>query len=111
MSDQPTGGRKAFGDVAPALGDYTDQVLFGDVWKRPGLSPRDRSLITVATLIAGYRTNELPFHLKFALDNGVTRDELAEVITHLAFYAGWPCASSATAAARRLFAENPETNP
>jgi 4-carboxymuconolactone decarboxylase len=105
MTSQPTGGQKAFGDVAPALADYTDAVLFGDVWKRAALSPRDRSLITVATLVAGYRTHELPFHLKFALENGVTRDELVEVITHLAFYAGWPCASAATGIARQVFAD------
>lgn len=105
MSKEPSGGQKAFGDVAPPLADYTDQVLFGDVWKRPGLSPRDRSLITVATLIASYRTNELPFHLKYALQNGVTRDELVEVITHLAFYSGWPCASTAVGIARKVFEE------
>jgi 4-carboxymuconolactone decarboxylase len=104
MSEQ-TGAQKAFGDVAPALADITDKVLFGDVWKRAGLSPRDRSLITITTLIAGYRINELPFHLKLALDNGVTKDEIAEIITHLAFYAGWPCASSATAIARQVFAQ------
>jgi 4-carboxymuconolactone decarboxylase len=80
-------------------------VLFGNVWKRQGLSPRDRSLITVATLIAGYRTNELPFHLKYALQNGVTREELVELITHLAFYAGWPCASTAVGIARKVFEE------
>ena len=71
----------------------------------PGLSPRDRSLITVATLIALYRTNELPFHLKFALHNGVTRDELVETITHLAFYAGWPAVSTAVGIARKVFEE------
>ena len=103
---KPSGPQKAFGDIAPALAGYTEDVLFGDVWKRPGLSPRDRSLITVTTLIAGYRHNELPFHLKLALQNGVTREELAEVITHLAFYAGWPCASTATGIARKLFAED-----
>jgi 4-carboxymuconolactone decarboxylase len=105
MTDKTTGGQKAFGDVAPALAGYTDKVLFGDVWKRPGLSSRDRSLVTVAALIAGYRMNELPFHLKYALENGVTRNELAEVITHLAFYAGWPCASTATGIARQVFGE------
>ncbi len=105
MPDAPTAGRKAFGDIAPALADYTDKVLFGDVWERPGLSKRDRSLITVATLVALYRTNELPFHLKRALDNGVSRDELIELITHLAFYAGWPAASSAVTIARRVFEE------
>ena len=106
MADKSTPGRNAYGDIAPALGDYTDDVLFGDVWKRPGLSPRDRSLITVATLVALYRTNELPGHLKRALDNGVTKDELVELITHLAFYSGWPTANSAVAVARKVFAED-----
>jgi 4-carboxymuconolactone decarboxylase len=105
MSQQQTSAQKAFGDIAPALAEYSDKVLFGDVWKRPGLSPRDRSLITVAALIALYRTNELPFHLKRALDNGISREELAEAITHLAFYAGWPCASSAVTIARKAFEE------
>jgi 4-carboxymuconolactone decarboxylase len=105
MSDQPTGARKLFGHIAPALAAYTDDVLFGDVWKRPGLSPRDRSLITVASLVALYRTNELPFHLKKALESGVTRDELSEVITHLAFYSGWPTANSALPIAQRVFDE------
>ena len=105
MSETPSDARKAFGDIAPALAQYTDDVLFGDVWKRPGLSPRDRSLITVAALVAGYRTNELPFHLKRALDNGMSKDELIEVITHLAFYSGWPTANSALPIARRVFQE------
>lgn len=105
MSDKTARPRNPFADIAPALGDYTDEVLFGDVWKRPQLSPRDRSLITVASLVSLYRTNEMPFHLKRALDNGVTRDELVEVITHLAFYAGWPVASTALTIARRVFEE------
>lgn len=105
MADEPTAARNAFGDFAPALADYTDKVLFGDVWKRPGLSPRDRSLITVASLVALYRTNELPFHLGKALDNGVTRDELIELFTHLAFYAGWPPACTALPIAKRIFDE------
>jgi len=92
-----------YADIAPALGEYTTSVLFGDVWERPGLSPRDRSLITVATLVALYRTNELPFHLNRAIENGVTKDELIEVITHLAFYAGWPSANTAVAIAREVF--------
>lgn len=104
MTDTPA-HKSPFADVAPALADYTDDVLFGDVWKRPGLSPRDRSLITVVCLISLYRTNELPFHLKRALENGITRDELAEVITHLAFYAGWPPASTAVRIARKVFEE------
>lgn len=101
----PSDAQKAFGDIAPALAQYTDEVLFGDVWRRPGLSPRDRSLVTVSALVAGYRTNELPFHMKHALDNGVTRDELIEVITHLAFYSGWPTANSALPIARGVFDE------
>lgn len=105
MSQELTPAQKAFGSIAPALADYTDKVLFGDVWKRPGLSPRDRSLITVASLIALYRTNELPFHMKRALENGLTRDELIEAITHLAFYAGWPNAMSALPIAQRVFDE------
>lgn len=106
MSDQQTGARKLFGHVAPALAAYTDDVLFGEVWKRPGLSPRDRSLVTVACLISLYRVNELPFHLKRALENGVTREELTETITHLAFYSGWPTASSAIAIADRVFQDS-----
>jgi 4-carboxymuconolactone decarboxylase len=105
MADQPFAPRNPFADIAPALADYTDKVLFGDVWKRHGLSPRDRSLVTVACLVALYRGNELPFHLKRALENGVTRDELIEAITHLAFYSGWPTASTALSIARRVFTE------
>src|SRR5215213_11437241 len=100
MADEPTAKRNPYADITPALGGYTDRVLFGDVWERPGLSKRDRSLITVATLIALYRTNELPFHLKRALENGVTKEELGELITHLAFYAGWPTAATAVGIAR-----------
>ena len=87
--------RAPWGDIAPYLTEVTDRVLFDDVWQRPGLSPRDRSLITVAALIAGYRQNELPFHTKKALENGVSRDEVIEAVTHLAFYSGWPTASTA----------------
>jgi 4-carboxymuconolactone decarboxylase len=94
-----------YADVAPPLDEYTREVLFGQVWERPGLSKRDRSLITVATLIASYRINELPFHLTFASKNGITKQELIEVITHLAFYAGWPAASSAVEIARKVFAD------
>ncbi|GLQ95562.1 carboxymuconolactone decarboxylase family protein [Dyella acidisoli] len=94
-----------FADIAPTLNDTTRQVLFGQIWERTALSKRDRSLITVAALIALYRVNELPFHLKFALQNGVTKEELIEVITHLAFYAGWPCANTAIELVRKVFAE------
>ncbi len=105
MPNEPSAHRNPFADIAPALADYTDKVLFGDVWKRPGLSPRDRSLATVASLVALYRVNELPFHLKRALENGLSREELIEAITHLAFYAGWPTASTALPIAKRVFDE------
>jgi 4-carboxymuconolactone decarboxylase len=106
MPNQPTAARKAFGHIAPALAEYTDKVLFGDIWERPGLSPRDRSLITVTYLVALYRTNELSFHLKKALENGVSKDELIELITHLAFYSGWPTANTALPIAQRVFDEH-----
>lgn len=87
-------GRSALGNV-PALADLSDRVLFGEVWEREQLGKRDRSLVTVACLIALCREGQLPFHLQTALDNGVTRQELEEVVTHLAFYAGWPAAATA----------------
>lgn len=105
MSNQPSVPRNPFADIAPALAGYTDNILFGDMWKRTELSPHDRSLVTVACLVALYRVNEMPFHFKRALDNGVTRDELVEAITHLAFYAGWPVASTALSVLRRVFEE------
>ncbi|MFD8651252.1 carboxymuconolactone decarboxylase family protein [Streptomyces mirabilis] len=95
MADEPTPAQKALGAFAPKLVELTDEVLFGDVWERPGLSPRDRSLITVTTLAALYRTEQLGNHLRLALANGLTKDELVEAITHLAFYAGWPSAMTA----------------
>ncbi|GAA2490357.1 carboxymuconolactone decarboxylase family protein [Streptomyces longisporus] len=85
----------AIQEFAPKLAELTDTVLFGDVWERPGLSPRDRSLVTVTALASLYRTDQLGFHLGKALENGVTKDELTEAITHLAFYAGWPNAMTA----------------
>ena len=103
MPQTPTAARTSFGDIAPALATYTDEVLFGDVWERPQLSKRDRSLVTVASLVSLYRVNELPFHLKRAIANGVSKDELIEAITHLAFYAGWPAAMTAVQAARKAF--------
>ena len=90
-----TGGQRAVGDIAPALAYYTDAVLFDEVWARPELSPRDRSLVTVTALVTLGAVEQLEFHLAFARDNGVTREELVEAITHLAFYAGWPSAMSA----------------
>ncbi len=103
MADEKTPMRAPWGDIAPRLTEITDQVLFDDIWQRPGLSPRDRSLITVASLMSLYRSNELPFHLRKALENGVTRDEIVEAITHLAFYSGWPTAATALAIARQVF--------
>ena len=90
MAEEKTRAQQLVGDVVPRLAELTDEVLFGDVWARPGLSPRDRSLITVAALTALGRTDQLRSHLNLALENGVTREELAEAATHLAFYAGWP---------------------
>lgn len=105
MTTEPTAAQRAFGDIAPGLANYTDTVLFGDVWKRPGFAPRDRSLITIASLVTLYRLNELPFHVKYGLANGVSREEIIETITHLAFYAGWPAASTAIGIARQVFAD------
>jgi 4-carboxymuconolactone decarboxylase len=105
MASGQSPAQKAYGDVSPALADLSDRVLFGEVWERPGLSKRDRSLITVASLVALYRTNDLPGHVRRALANGVTRDELTELVTHLAFYAGWPSANSAIPILRQTFEE------
>lgn len=105
MKEEPTNARKSFGDIAPHLAEVTDKVLFGEVWERAELSPRDRSLVTITSLISLYRTNEMPFHLKKALDNGLTREEIIATITHLAFYAGWPPAMTALQIARKVFGE------
>jgi 4-carboxymuconolactone decarboxylase len=90
--------------VAPALEKYTQGRLLGEVWKRPGLAPRDRSIVTLAALIARNQTIEMPYYLNLALDNGVTPREISEVITHLAFYSGWANAISAVAVAKEVFA-------
>jgi 4-carboxymuconolactone decarboxylase len=87
---EPSGAAKMFGDFAPALVHFTDDTLFGQAWTRPELSPRDRSLVTVAALATAGNTEQLTFHLGLARENGVTATELTEAITHLAFYAGWP---------------------
>ena len=108
MAQQPsTASRDRVRGTVPKLIEYTETVLFGDVWERPQLSKRDRSLIVVATLIATYRPEQLRGHLQRALANGVTKEELSEVITHLAFYAGWPAAMTAANIAREVFEQNP----
>ncbi|MCI0771227.1 MAG: carboxymuconolactone decarboxylase family protein [Chloroflexi bacterium] len=92
-------------EVAPKLAELTNDVVFGDIWERPGLSKRDRSLMVVAVLTALYRTDQLRGHIGRALDNGVTKDEIAEIITHMAFYAGWPTAANAVRVAKEVYDE------
>src|SRR3954466_13376755 len=94
--------RAALGEFSPKLVDLTEAVLFGDVWERPQLSKRDRSLITCAALVATGKTEQMTFHFPRALENGVTEEELVEMLTHLAFYAGWPNAMSALTKAKEL---------
>ena len=95
--------QQLMGDFSPKLAELTGDVLFGDVWDRAELSPRDRSLVTVAALIANGNTQQLPSHLNRAKANGLSETELAEVMTHLAFYAGWPRAVSAVLVAKEVF--------
>jgi 4-carboxymuconolactone decarboxylase len=103
-SEKPaSGARKSIGDIAAKLAELTDDVLFGDVWERPQLSKRDRSLITCAALVATGKTEQMSFHFPRAIENGVTKDEIIEMITHLAFYVGWPSAMSAVTRAKELF--------
>jgi 4-carboxymuconolactone decarboxylase len=103
VAAEPTPAQKKIGDFAPKLVELTDNVLYGDVWERPGLSKRDRSLVTVATLVALYRHDQLPSHLRRAVAHGLTVEEISEAITHIAFYAGWPTAMTAVAIARKQF--------
>jgi 4-carboxymuconolactone decarboxylase len=93
----------SLGRVVPKLAELTQKVLFGDIWERSGLSKRDRSLVTCAVLSALYRPEQLRFHLKFALANGLSAEELGEMITHVAFYAGWPAAVQAAQLADETF--------
>jgi 4-carboxymuconolactone decarboxylase len=104
-TQQPRPSQAAIGDFAPKLAELTDKVLYGDIWERPELSKRDRSLITVAALIALNRPEQLRSHLRIARQNGVTQEELIETITHLAFYTGWPNAVSAIGVAREVFGQ------
>lgn len=105
MAHDPHYARRSIGDIAPKLAELTDDVLFGDVWTRAQLSPRERSIATVSALVALHRTEQLPFHFRRACDNGLADAELAELLTHLAFYAGWPCAFSAVGVLREVRAE------
>ncbi len=105
MSKEPSAAQKMLGDFSPKLVELTDDVLFGDVWERRELSKRDRSLITVAALIALNRPDQLRFHLGRAVENGVEKEELIEAITHLAFYAGWPSAMTAIMTAKEVFSK------
>ena len=100
---RPSVAHDLFGDFAPALVRYTDDVVFGDLWSRSELTPRDRSLVTVAALATAGNTEQLAYHLGLAKENGLTETELIEAITHLAFYAGWPRAMSAMAVAKAVF--------
>jgi 4-carboxymuconolactone decarboxylase len=103
MTREPSGVERMFGDFAPKLVRLTDDVLFGDVWEGKDLSKRDRSLITVAALVALNRPDQLRFHLRRAVENGVKEQELIEAITHLAFYSGWPNAMNAMTVAKEIF--------
>lgn len=102
-SKQPSKVREKFEAFAPAYVDYSEEVLFGDLWKRPTLAPKERSLVTLASLISAGNFQQLPFHLQLALDNGLTQAELVEAITHVCFYAGWPRADTALSIAKDFF--------
>jgi 4-carboxymuconolactone decarboxylase len=102
-AQQQSRAQQLMGDIAPKMAELTDNVLFGDIWERPGLSKRDRSLVTVSALVALNRPDQLRSHLALARQNGVTETELVEAITQLAFYSGWPNAISAVAVAREVF--------
>lgn len=97
--------RTVMQEISPKLADLSANVLFGDVWERPELSKRDRSMITVAVLTALYRTDQLRGHIRRALENGVTQEEISEIITHVAFYGGWPTAANAVQVAKQVFDE------
>ena len=106
-ADRAARVEQQMGAIMPGLVQYTTDVLFRDLWLRPDLAPRDRSLITVSALIASGQVAQITYHLNRAMDNGLTQTQAAEVITHLAFYAGWPNAMSAVAVARDVFDKRP----
>ncbi len=103
---RPTGAEKLIGSFSPKLVSLTDDVLFGDVWERSALPKRDRSLATITALIALRATEQLPFHLKRGVENGLKQEEIVELITHMAFYSGWPSAMTAIAVAKKIFEED-----
>ncbi|MEV8176367.1 carboxymuconolactone decarboxylase family protein [Microbacterium sp. NPDC079176] len=103
MTERGSAADQMLGGFADKLVSLTDEVLFADVWARPDLAARDRSLITIAALVAGGNTEQLPFHLNLGAQNGLTEKEMVEAITHLAFYTGWPRAMSAIASAKGTF--------
>ncbi|CAN7295341.1 carboxymuconolactone decarboxylase family protein [Paenibacillus sp. LjRoot153] len=98
--------REAYGEFAPAFVEYSEDVLFGDLWRREQLPLRDRSLVTIAVLVAGGMTEQLPYHTRLAKENGLSTEELVEAITHMAFYAGWPRAASALEIVRGVSESN-----
>ena len=106
MAKKQTAGRDQLGDFAPKFAELNDDVLFGQVWSREKeLSPRDRSLLTVTALITKGASEQLPYHMQTAKKNGITKDEIAEIITQLAFYVGWPNAWSAFNVAKKVWAD------
>ena len=105
MAVKPNPSREAVRATVPRMIELSETVIYGDIWERKGLSKRDRSLIVIASLIAAYRPEQLKGHLARALDNGVTKDEIAEVITHLAFYSGWPGSMTAARIAKEVYDE------
>lgn len=104
----PSAQRNRIQPYFPALVDDTNNIIYGDLWERPGLSKRDRSIVTVAALVASHRPMQLKTHVKRALDNGVTREEIAEIVTHLAYYAGWPAAMTAAQTAVDAYEDDTE---
>jgi 4-carboxymuconolactone decarboxylase len=98
-----TNVRESLGELAPAFVDYSENVLFGDLWRREQLSLRDRSMITISALVAGGMTEQLPYHLRLGIENGLQQEEVVEVMTHLAYYVGWPKAASALYVAKDVF--------
>ena len=105
MATPPVSPRERVRGTVPKMIDIADKVIYGDIWERPELYKRDRSLITVAMLTALYRTEQLRGHMNRALDNGVTKEEIGEIITHVAFYGGWPASMIAARIAREVFEE------